>query len=94
MNIIFLGIIIGVLWFFIYEKGNPGNSFYDGCWIRKQPKWMDHEKVYLLGIFLIYRANKYNDNYIKLIASIWIGLHLVQDLAERYYENSTYKELK
>lgn len=85
---ILLGIIIGTIWFYKIENRMPGNSFYNRCWIRTQPKLIVHNKVYILSTFLIYRASKCNDLISIVLLSTWLGLHLSQDIAERYYESN------
>lgn len=78
-----IGFIIGALWFFIYENAKPGKSFLDKCWIRKEPQFLAHNKVYFLGMILIYRAYIHKDIYLSLVGSAWIGLHLFQNIGEQ-----------
>ena len=83
---ILFGFIIGIAFFIIFENSNPSNSFMTGCWIRKQPDWLVPIKCYIIGTILIYRGFvKCNDKLIIAVGSAWIGLHLAQDIGERYY---------
>lgn len=83
---IFTGFIIGASVFFFLEAGKPSNSFFNTCWVRQQPKWIVHTKVYLLGALLIWRGCVHSDKFILFLGSAWIGLHLFQDIAERFHE--------
>jgi hypothetical protein len=83
---ILIGFIVGASTFFFLESGKPSNSFFNTCWIRQQPQWIVHSKVYLLGGLLIWRAVVHSDVFLMLLGSSWIGLHLFQDLAERFHE--------
>lgn len=83
---IIIGFAIGVFFFIFFENMKHGNTFNSNCWIRKQPGWMTHGKVYIIGLLLIYSELRGCKNPINLlIGSVWIGVHLSQDLAERYH---------
>jgi hypothetical protein len=88
---ILLGMVIGICYFYFVDGATLNNSFYNQCWIRHQPKWIVHNKVYLMGLFVIYKGWYYDDSLLLIIAASWIGVHLSQDIAERYWE---YKKLK
>lgn len=81
-----LGIVLGMATFMFLEGGKKSNSFLDSCWKRQQPKWIVHNKVYVLGAFVVWRGFVNSDMFIIMIGSAWIGLHVAQDLAERYHE--------
>lgn len=87
IKFIIIGVMIGILYFYFFEN-SVSNSFLSSCWIRQQPKLLVHNKVYLIGSFLIYRGFVNNDRLIVLLGASWIGLHGTQDLAERAYENN------
>ena len=83
---IFIGIILGFLFFIIFENSKPSNSFLSKCWKRQQPSWIVHNKCYIIGAILIYRElTGCNDKWIITLGGAWIGLHFAQDMAERYY---------
>lgn len=82
-----MGLMIGIFIFFIVENQSTSNSFLDKCWIRQQPKWIVHNKVYIIGLFLMWRGYIHQDISILIIGAAWIGLHLSQDLAERFHES-------
>lgn len=85
-----IGFIVGLLFFILFENSKPSNSFNSECWIRQQPSWLVHNKCYIIGSLLIYREiNGCNDPYIIALGGAWIGLHLAQDIAERYYLSNT-----
>lgn len=90
----FLGFIIGIIFFIIFENSKPSNTFMDKCWIRQQPSWLVHNKCYLIGAILIYRELVgCQDSLIIALGGAWIGLHLAQDFAERYHLSKTNKLL-
>lgn len=81
-----MGFIIGIIFFIFFENMKHGNTFDSKCWVRKQPSWLSHGKVYVIGSFLIYSELTGCKNPLNLmIGGIWIGVHLAQDLAERYH---------
>lgn len=83
---IIIGLVLGVLFFCVCENMKPSNSFVTDCWIRKQPNWLVHNKVYFIGLLLIYCELKMvKIPIVLLIGSTWIGLHFAQDMAERYH---------
>lgn len=92
--LIFSGIIIGIVYFTLFEKFNP-NSLTNECWKRlhymnkiNSPLIYVHIKSILAGLILIICA-LYNYKYIIIfIASSIIGLHISQ----YYDENKLIKE--
>jgi hypothetical protein len=82
-----IGIIIGICYFIWGDHGSVGNSFLDECWKRKQPQWIVHNKAYIIGAFLVYEGWQYLDILLILIGGAWIGTHLSQDIAERWWES-------
>jgi len=82
-----IGFIIGVIFFFYMENASYSNSFLQKCWKRQQPKWIVHNKVYILSVFIIYKSYEYNDILLMILGSAWLGLHLSQDIAERIHEH-------
>ena len=82
---VYYGIIIGMIYFIVFEN-SPSNSFYSTCWIRKQSKLLVHNKVYILGSFIIYSGIKNNDILLTILGGSWIGLHAFQDIGERINE--------
>jgi hypothetical protein len=87
---VIIGFLLGVTFFLIFEN-SLSNSFFTTCWERHQPKLLVHNKVYLLGSFIIYRGFVSNDIYITMIGASWIGLHLIQDISERINERKNKK---
>ena len=86
-----LGMLLGTIFFILYENKRPGNSFYDSCWIRKQPKFLAHTKVYFLASIIFYKGYQYNDIFLLIYSGSFFGLHLSQDISERYHIKN-YKE--
>ena len=84
------GFIVGIIFFILFENLKPSNSFTSKCWKRQQPSWLVHNKCYLIGSLIIFREIKgCKDPLIIFIGGTWIGLHLAQDIAERYYLSNT-----
>lgn len=81
---ILVGFMTGVFFFLALEGMKPSNSFYDTCWVRKQPNWSVHSKVYILGMILIWKGYSYSDRFLLFLGSAWIGLHLLQNYSEMY----------
>lgn len=86
-----LGMLLGTIFFIVYENKRPANSFYDSCWIRKQPKFLAHTKVYILAFIIFYKGYKYNDIILLIFSGSYFGVHLSQDISERYHIKN-YKE--
>ena len=86
--LLIVGFVLGLLFFLIVEGGRGSNSFYSGCWVRKQPDWITHTKVYFLGTIIAYKGLEYKDSLLTLLGAAWFGLHLGQDIAERIYKNN------
>jgi len=80
------GFVVGMVFFYIFEDAHVSNSFMDGCWVRQQPRWLVHNKVYILGLFIIFEGWRYQDILLMVLGGGWIGLHLAQDIAERIHE--------
>ena len=94
--IIIIGFIIGILYFIIFENAKPSNSFITKCWIRKQPDYLVHNKCYIIGVLLIFsqlktKYKEYGSYVVFFVGSTWIGLHLAQDIAERYHMKKHHK---
>ena len=81
-----MGLVIGILFFILIEDGNYSNSFMNKCWVRHQPEWIVHSKVYLIAVFLIYKGYQYQDMLLTILVTTWVGVHLSQDIAERIHE--------
>ena len=90
---VIIGLIAGVL-FFVFFENSLHNSFMSKCWERKQPKLLVHNKVYILGLFFIYRGYVNKDIFITLLGALWLGVHLSQDVAERLHEYRKEKDAK
>jgi hypothetical protein len=83
---IIFGFLLGIVFFLVFENGKPGNTFFDSCWIRRQPSWLVHNKCYILGSLLIYREiTGCNDPFVIAFSAGFIGLHLAQNIGEQYY---------
>lgn len=84
---ILLGFLTGITVFIFFEGIKPSNSFYNTCWVRTQPIGTVHTKVYILGIILIWKGLSYSDIFLTFLGGSWIGLHLLQNIAEIYNES-------